>query len=91
MMVLVRYEGVVPLPVRKGTRWPVDYFWSDGRTNSNVLITGNAYWASLDGINLPPGAEHFNDARSHAIKQVDGLVYALPTDTTKAAGQRRAE
>lgn len=84
MMILVRHEGVIPSPVRKGSRWPVEYFWSDGRTTSTVLVTGNGYWASLESINLPPGAEHYTDKHSRAIKQADGLVYALPTGPNQA-------
>lgn len=69
-MILVRYEGVVPLPINKGAKWPVNYYWSDGRTNSHTLITGNAYWAALDEINLPPGAEHYSDVYGHEFQQV---------------------
>lgn len=88
-MILVRHEGVAPYPIRKGERWPVDFYWAHGPGDrSHVLVTGNAFWASLVGINLPPGAEHYSDARSHAIKQVEGFTYVL---TERPATATRAE
>ena len=73
MCILVRYEGVVPAPVPKGTKWPVDYYWGSG---SNVrdtrLISGNAWWARLDKITLPPGAVHDWGRRGdHFLRQKD--------------------
>lgn len=68
----------MPHPVRKGELWPTEFYWSYGTQQQTCLVTGNAYWASLDSINLPPGAEHYRDKVSHAIKQVDGLEFVVP-------------
>lgn len=89
-MILVRHEGVAPYPIRKGDRWPVDFFWAHGPGDrSHVLVTGNAFWASLESINLPPGAEHYNGAHSHAIKQADGFQYVSQRDGSDNAGDAR--
>lgn len=60
--ILVRHEGVIPVPVRAGTDWPTDYWWSPahGRAviDSPTLVTGNSWWAAMDDLPLPPGAEH---------------------------------
>lgn len=59
---LVQYEGVVPVPVAKGSRWPTTYYWESNHGGSfqshPYLITGNSWWSLLDDISLPPGAEH---------------------------------
>ena len=67
---LVRHEDVVPLPVKKGSRWPVEYSWDSSRDGKDVtLVTGNAWWALLDDIPLPPGATHMQDRGFHYIAQ----------------------
>lgn len=69
--ILIRHEGVPVMPVKAGTKWPTNYYWSlstDKRSTS--LITGNAYWAALDELPLPPGAEHYFEREYHAIKLV---------------------
>jgi hypothetical protein len=71
---LVQYEGVVPRPVPKGTRWPTTYYWErnlrGGSANSHpILVTGNAWWALLDEIPLPPGAEHRSERGRHYVVQ----------------------
>lgn len=83
--ILIRYEEVVPHPVRKGDAWPVNFHWSWGGGNTNIaLVTGNAWWASLEEINLPPGAEHYADKHTRAIKQADGFQYIVPTRPASA-------
>lgn len=67
---LVRHEGVVPRPIAKGDRWATEYFWdwsNDGR--GTVLVTGNSWWARMDEIPLPPGAEHQTIRGFHCIVQ----------------------
>jgi hypothetical protein len=57
--ILVDYEGVRPRPIKPGDQWPTTYRW--GRTYGGDLIslvTGNAWWALMNEIPLPPGAEH---------------------------------
>lgn len=83
-MILVRHEGVVPHPVRKGEVWPVDFFWNYGGQQQTALVTGNAFWASLENINLPPGAEHYTDKHSRAIRQDYGFKYVLPNRSASA-------
>lgn len=57
--ILARHEGVLVRPVKAGERWPTDYYWGDIRNQAGTnIITGNSWWAYLDGINLPLGAEH---------------------------------
>lgn len=56
---LIRHEDVQPRPIEAGKSWPTDYYWARGdRQDGSVLITGNGWWARLDHIPLPPGAEH---------------------------------
>lgn len=56
---LCRHEAVVPMPVKPGGEWPTSYYWSlDHWGKDNSIVTGNGYWAYMDGIALPPGAEH---------------------------------
>jgi hypothetical protein len=75
---LVRYEGVAPRPVAKGSRWPAEYWWESSRGGSSqshpFLLTGNAWWSLLDDIPLPPGAEHMNERGYHYIAQPE-LVF----------------
>jgi hypothetical protein len=75
---LVRYEGVVPRPVPKGSRWPAEYWWEANRGGSAqsypFLVSGNSWWALLDDIPLPPGAEHRTESGQHYIVQPE-LVF----------------
>lgn len=67
---LVRHEDVHPRPVPRGSKWPVEYWWSgakDGR--SETLVTGNAWWTLLNTIPLPPGAEHRSERGQHWVSQ----------------------
>lgn len=76
--ILVRHEGVVPMPVPAGSDWPTDFYWSDPRSgeNNHRLITGNAWWASFDAINLPPRAIHkFMGPRNDHVILQDGDVW----------------
>jgi hypothetical protein len=67
---LVRHEDVFPRPVAKGSRWPTDYYWDSSRDGRDVcLITGNSWWALMDNIPLPPGAEHMAERGFHYIAQ----------------------
>jgi hypothetical protein len=57
--ILVRYEGVCPIPVKRGTPWPTDYWWgAENSYNHHILVTGNSWWAPMNNIALPPHAEH---------------------------------
>jgi hypothetical protein len=70
---LVDYDGVVPLPIAKGSRWPTAYHWETNHGGSvkshPYLVTGNSWWTLLDDIPLPPGAEHKIDRSYHYIAQ----------------------
>lgn len=70
---LVRHEGVIPRPVPKGTRWPTEYWWETNRGGSAqshpFLVSGNSWWALLDDIPLPPGAEHRTERGYHYVAQ----------------------
>lgn len=67
---LVHHEGVVPRPIKKGERWATDYFWDASRDGRyTTLVTGNSWWALLDDIPLPPGAEHRTERGYHYIAQ----------------------
>ncbi len=72
-MLLVQYDGVVPVPVAKGARWPTTYFWETNHGGSvkshPYLVSGNSWWSILDDIPLPTGAEHKNDRGFHYIAQ----------------------
>lgn len=86
---LVQYEGVTPLPISKGQKWPTTYWWERNHGGSikrhPCLITGNAWWTLLDAIPLPPGAEHRTERGHHYIAQPSPVfVMQLPV-------QRRAE
>lgn len=78
-MILVRHEGVVPMPVPNESKTPVDFYWApDGDIRKSRLVTGRQWWARLDTINLPPGAEHARGRRGeHFIRQT---VSAAPTE-----------
>lgn len=68
--ILIQYEGVCPMPVKVNTRWPANYWWSWGdKTAADLLVTGNAWWAFLDGLPLPPGAEHATERGYSFIAQ----------------------
>jgi len=74
-MILVKHEGVVPRPIRKGSAWPTDFWWGDGRDPKNIrLITGNAWWASWTDISLPPGAVHKSIRGYDVIEQI-GTIF----------------
>src|ERR1700677_4775989 len=62
---LVRHEDVVPLPVKPGDQWPVDFHWS-----FDQLVTGNGWWASMTALPLPPNAKHETIRGYHCIVQV---------------------
>jgi hypothetical protein len=66
--ILIRHEGVVPQPVTKGGRWATDYYWGYDKDGMK-LVTGNAWWAPLDTIPLPPGAEHKFERGYHYVSQ----------------------
>lgn len=74
MCLLVRHEGVAPIPVAAGDEWPTTYYWGypSFPHGDHVLITGNSWWASMAGINLPPRAvhKHVGPRHDHAIMQV---------------------
>lgn len=68
---LVRHEGVVPQPVKPGSRWPVDFFWSRSISRHDpVLVTGNGWWSPLSHIPLPPGAQHVGHGAGSYIRQI---------------------
>lgn len=67
---LIQYEGVAPVPVKRGDRWPTTYWWSASKdTGATYLVTGNSWWTLLDTIPLPPGAMHKLDREFHYIAQ----------------------
>jgi len=67
---LVSYEGVVPRPVPRGSKWATEYWWDSSRDGREInLITGNSWWALFDQIPLPPGAEHAHERGYHFISQ----------------------
>ncbi len=70
---LVQYDGVAPQPVPKGSRWPSTYYWEANRGGSvqshPFLVTGNNWWALLDDIPLPPGAEHKTERGQYYVVQ----------------------
>lgn len=70
---LVQYEGVFPRPVAKGSRWPTEFYWEANRGGSvkshPFLVSGNSWWALLDDIPLPPGAEHKTERGFHYVAQ----------------------
>lgn len=68
---LVHYEGVCPRPVKAGDQWPTTYHWSHDHFSANTsLVTGNGWWAWMDDIPLPPGAEHRKERGQHYIAQI---------------------
>ncbi len=77
---LAQYEGIIPLPVLKGSRWPTTYYWELNRGGSAqshpVLITGNSWWALLNDIPLPPGAEHRTERGYHYVAQPEPVFVA---------------
>ena|SRR5882757_6504880 len=70
---LVQYEGVVPVPVAKGSKWPSTYYWETNHGGSvkshPYLVSGNSWWTLMDSIPLPPGAEHRLERGHHYIAQ----------------------
>lgn len=76
--ILVHHEAVHPHPVKPGDEWPTDAYWSMGHFNQDHhLITGNGWWAWMDEIPLPPGAEHRKERGQHWIAQ-PVPVFATP-------------
>ena len=71
--ILIRHEGVTPVPVKAGSRWPRDYYWGARRGDETTMVTGNSYWARLDAIELPPGAEHRTERGQHFIAQPNDI------------------
>lgn len=71
--ILVRHESVYPKPVPLGGPLATEYWWETNRGGSvkshPFLVTGNNWWASLDHINLPPGADHIIDRGYHYVAQ----------------------
>ncbi|MCW5711326.1 hypothetical protein [Shinella sp.] len=74
---LVRHEGVFPVPVVAGGDWPTDYYWdrSTSGARDTSLVTGNGWWASLKNIPLPPGAAHSGDERGYNYVRQVGEVF----------------
>lgn len=57
--ILVHHEDVRPKPVKPGDQWPTEYYWAGSRSGDNIcLVTGNGFWALMNELPLPPGAEH---------------------------------
>lgn len=57
-MILIRYEGAQPHPVKIGDKRPVTFWWGFGRSQETLLLNGTGYWAKMTGLPLPPGAQH---------------------------------
>lgn len=66
---LARHEGVVSRPVAPGSRWPTEFWWDAPRGGDVTLVTGNSWWALLDDIELPPGAQHAFENGFHYVAQ----------------------
>lgn len=79
--ILIQHEGVTPMPVNAGAKWPTSYWWSRFHRDT-CLVTGNAFWASLEHINLPLGAEHHFLNGFSNIKQV-GNCFIPQADTKR--------
>lgn len=83
---LVQYEGVIPRPVPKGSKWPTTYYWETNRGGSvqshPFLVSGNSWWALLDDIPLPPGAEHRTERGYHYVAQPEP-VFVTQQETSK--------
>lgn len=87
--ILVRYEGVVPRPVKPGSRWPTEYWWGAKRgEGADNLVTGNGWWARLDGLPLPPGAEHATDREFHYFAQPKPVWVGQSTDKRALTGKQ---
>lgn len=72
--ILIRYEEVHPHPVKPGSRWPIEFWWGRPRGSDLVsLVTGNGWWAAMDDIPLPPGAEHRTERGYHFIAQPEDV------------------
>jgi len=85
--ILVRHEGVIPKPIPLGSRWPVDFWWSTGRgPHDTNMVTGNSWWAPLDEIPLPPGAEHKIIRGYHIIAQPTSVWVGAPSTTPSERG-----
>lgn len=71
----VRHEDVLPVPVKPGGRWPVDYSWRLGNSRDAgiVIVSGNSWWSRLDQISLPPGANHRIVNGYHCIEQLGSV------------------
>lgn len=68
---LIQHEDVQPVPVRVGERWPTTFYWSRSQlVRDTCLITGNGWWAAMNGIPLPPGAVHHNSQGYDLIQQI---------------------
>lgn len=68
--ILVDHEAVFPRPVKPGDQWPTQYRWARTYGGDLIsLVTGNGWWAWMDEIPLPPGAEHRKERGQHWIAQ----------------------
>lgn len=86
-----RHEDVRPQPVEPGSVWPTEYHWASDRAGRDItLVTGNGWWARLDGIELPPGANHETIRDFHCIAQPKPVfIHQKPrsTGTTNKVGK----
>lgn len=71
---LIQNEDVTPRPVPPGSRWPTEWYWNSGR--DTTLVTGNSWWALMDDIPLPPGAQHMTERGFHYIAQPEPVFVA---------------
>lgn len=80
---LVRHEAVFPLPVKPGQgKWPTDYYWSLCHFGDHTcLVTGNGFWALMNGFPLPPKARHGSRNGYYFIEQhEDAFIPKHSTD-----------
>lgn len=76
----IRYDGARIRPVKPGDEWPTDFWWSMDHFNSETgLVTGNGWWAWMDDIPLPPGAEHRRERDQHYIAQIGNVFVSQRT------------
>lgn len=87
---LARHEDVVARPVKRGSRWATDYYWSRGQSvHDHRLVTGNGWWAYLTTIPLPPGAVHASGNGYDFVRQVGDVFIRQENSGTEATDDQR--
>lgn len=82
---LARHEDVMTRAVAAGGQWPTDFHWGNPRSREGtVLVTGNGWWAYMDAIPLPPGAEHRADRGWKNVYQTGDVFIPQSRETSRA-------